>query len=111
MERKLIYLIVLLVLAAGLTFVSLAEIARVGLFNMTIFDLMTQPICELWINQHPLTFISLKVTLFMASIQLSLYLLITVASWKELAYCKCLFYFMPVQGISQLVSTCLFLKA
>lgn len=111
MDRKLIYLIVLGVLAIALTLLSLVEIIRVGQFNMSIFDAQTQPICEFWIAQHPLTFISLKITLFMASLQLSLFLLTTVASWKELHYSKCLVWFLPVFALTQLISTCIFLGA
>lgn len=109
MDRKLIYLIVLLVLAVGLTIVSLVEIIRVGQFNMAIFDAQTQVVCETWIQLHPLTFVSLKITLFMASIQLSLFALTTIANWKEMTYCKCLIYFLPIYALAQLTATVMFL--
>jgi hypothetical protein len=110
MDRKLIYLIVLMVLAGGISIVSLVEIALVARFNEFIFDSQTQPISEIWINSHPLIFISLKITIFMASIQMSMFVLTTLANWKELHYCKFLIYFMPICGLTNIISACRYLR-
>ena len=64
MERKQIYMIVLMVLAGVISVESLVLIARVALFNETIFDFETQTVSEAWIVSHPLLFVSLKITLF-----------------------------------------------
>lgn len=111
MDCKLIYLIVLMVLSGALAIVSLVQIIFVGQFNMAIFTALTQGVCQSWISQHPLTFISLKITLFMASLQLSMFVLTTVANWKELHYCKSLIYFLPIYSLAEIVAACMFLAA
>lgn len=100
----------MLVMAVGITATSLAVIGRVAYFNMRLFDQETQLISEAWIEMHPLVFISLKVTIFMASIHMTFFLITTFLSWKEMGVCKCLLYFIPIYVTGSIVAACLFLR-